>query len=140
MSTSTPESSSVPVDPELQARSRPLDFPATRRPGVYLSGDGVDVAVTSYHATGVWLCLVDREDTPAQGAAVSDAAAGPAVHERRVALYGPTFGVWHAHVPGVTAGQRYGFRAAGPWDPAAGSRFNPAKLLLDPYGRAIDQV
>ncbi|MDR0944856.1 MAG: glycogen debranching protein GlgX, partial [Bifidobacteriaceae bacterium] len=40
----------------------------------------------------------------------------------------------------VTAGQRYGFRAAGPWDPAAGSRFNPAKLLLDPYGRAIDQV
>jgi glycogen operon protein len=46
-------------------------------------------------------------------------------------------GVWTAFVPGVGAEQRYGFRAHGAWDPANGERFNPAKLLLDPYARAI---
>jgi glycogen debranching enzyme len=46
-------------------------------------------------------------------------------------------GVWQVHVPGVGAGQRYGFRVDGAWDPAAGQRFNPARLLLDPYARAI---
>ena len=46
-------------------------------------------------------------------------------------------GVWSAHVPGIGAEQRYGYRVHGPWDPAAGARFNPAKLLLDPYARAV---
>ena len=46
-------------------------------------------------------------------------------------------GVWTAHVPGVGAEQRYGYRVHGDWNPAAGTRFNPAKLLLDPYARAI---
>ncbi len=46
-------------------------------------------------------------------------------------------GVWSAHVPGVGAEQRYGYRVHGPWDPASGARFNPAKLLLDPYARAV---
>ena len=46
-------------------------------------------------------------------------------------------GVWTGFVHGVGAEQRYGFRVHGPWDPAAGARFNPAKLLLDPYARAI---
>jgi len=46
-------------------------------------------------------------------------------------------GVWSAHVPGVGPEQRYGYRVHGPWDPAAGARFNPAKLLLDPYARAV---
>ncbi len=46
-------------------------------------------------------------------------------------------GVWRVFVPGVRAGQRYGFRVHGPWNPDAGLRFNPAKLLLDPYARAI---
>ena len=45
--------------------------------------------------------------------------------------------VWTVFVPGVTVEQRYGFRVHGPWDPAAGARFNPAKLLVDPYARAI---
>lgn len=45
--------------------------------------------------------------------------------------------VWHVFVPGVGAGQAYGFRASGPYDPARGMRFNPAKLLLDPYARAV---
>ncbi len=46
-------------------------------------------------------------------------------------------GVWSAHLPGVGAEQRYGYRVHGPWDPASGARFNPAKLLLDPYARAV---
>jgi glycogen operon protein len=46
-------------------------------------------------------------------------------------------GVWSIHLPGVGAEQRYGYRVHGPWDPTAGMRFNPAKLLLDPYARAI---
>jgi glycogen debranching enzyme len=46
-------------------------------------------------------------------------------------------GVWEIHVPGVGAGQRYGFRVDGPWSPQTGQRFNPARLLLDPYARAI---
>ncbi|MFF3848986.1 glycogen debranching protein GlgX [Streptomyces sp. NPDC002328] len=46
--------------------------------------------------------------------------------------------VWHARLPGVGPGQRYGYRVHGPWDPAAGHRCNPAKLLLDPYARAVD--
>src|ERR671919_934822 len=46
-------------------------------------------------------------------------------------------GVWAVHVPGIGPEQRYGFRVHGEWDPAAGARFNPAKLLLDPYARAI---
>ncbi|MFD5266525.1 glycogen debranching protein GlgX [Streptomyces sp. NPDC058335] len=46
--------------------------------------------------------------------------------------------VWHAYLPGVGPGQRYGYRVHGPWDPAAGHRCNPAKLLLDPYARAVE--
>jgi isoamylase len=58
--------------------------------------------------------------------------------EQRVPLTERTHGVWHTHVPGIGAGQRYGYRAHGPWDPWHGHRFNPAKLLADPYARAID--
>jgi isoamylase len=58
--------------------------------------------------------------------------------ESRVRLTDRTQGVWHAHLPGVDAGARYGFRAHGPWDPWHGHRFNPAKLLVDPYARAIE--
>ena len=46
--------------------------------------------------------------------------------------------VWHGFVPGVTSGQAYGFRVSGPYDRARGQRYNPAKLLLDPYARAIN--
>ncbi|MET9903324.1 glycogen debranching protein GlgX [Streptomyces sp. NPDC006446] len=46
--------------------------------------------------------------------------------------------VWHCYLPGVGPGQRYGYRVHGPWDPAAGHRCNPAKLLLDPYATAVD--
>ena len=45
---------------------------------------------------------------------------------------------WHAYLPGVKPGQRYGYRVHGPWDPDQGHRCNPSKLLLDPYAKAID--
>ena len=95
--------------------------------GVHLAGDGVDVAVLASHATAVELCLLDPDPNSPDGWA-----------ERRVALGGPTFGVWHAHVAGVLPGQHYGFRAHGSWDPGAGTRYNPAKLLLDPYARGLE--
>ncbi|WP_420111597.1 glycogen debranching protein GlgX [Pseudactinotalea sp.] len=100
-------------------------MPAVRseRFGVHLQGDGVDVVVSAPFADRVWLCLLDEVD-------------GDLV-ERRVALMPRLHGRWHAHVPGVRAEQRYGFRVEGPWDPDHGMRHNPAKLLLDPYGRGI---
>jgi len=93
--------------------------------GVRLAGDGVDVVIPAGHTTAVEFCLIDQPHTPDQS-------------ERRVSLFGPSNGVWHAHIPGVSTGQRYGIRAYGPWDPVAGHLYNPAKLLLDPYAKAID--
>ena len=57
--------------------------------------------------------------------------------ETRHQLTERTLGIWHGELPDVPVGQLYGFRADGPWDPTHGRRFNPAKLLLDPYARAI---
>ncbi len=93
---------------------------------MHLAGDGVDVAVLASHASAVELCLLDPDPNAADGWS-----------ERRVSLGGPTYGVWHAHVPGVLPGQHYGFRAHGSWDPGAGTRYNPAKLLVDPYARGL---
>nr|WP_322974494.1 glycogen debranching protein GlgX [Actinacidiphila epipremni] len=58
--------------------------------------------------------------------------------ETRAPLAELTHEVWHGFVPGVLPGQRYGFRVGGRWDPWTGARWNPAKLLLDPYARAVD--
>ena len=58
--------------------------------------------------------------------------------ERRVELPEVDAFVWHAYLPGIEPGQRYGFRVHGPYDPARGLRCNPHKLLLDPYAKAID--
>src|SRR5688500_17504839 len=57
--------------------------------------------------------------------------------EARVQLTEYDAGVWHGFVPDVGPGQAYGYRMSGPWDPRRGLRYNPAKLLLDPYARAI---
>ena len=59
------------------------------------------------------------------------------VVETRHRLTEHTLGIWHGAIPGVPVGQRYGYRAEGPWEPAWGLRFNPAKLLLDPYALAV---
>ena len=99
----------------------PLRVP--RRPGVHVTDSGVDVVVLAPHATAVELCLLDGPlDTPT---------------ERRVPLSGPHLGAWSASVAGVRPGQRYGFRAHGAWDPTHGMRYNPAKLLVDPYARGL---
>jgi len=84
---------------------------------------GVSVAVFASHATAVEFCLFD------------DAGA-----ETRIALNGPSQGNWHGFVEGIFPGQRYGFRAAGPWAPKRGHRYNKAKLLIDPYGRGLDGI
>ena len=93
---------------------RPYPLGATPGP------DGTNFAVSSGIADGVTLCLFD--------------AAGK---ERQIPLTEQDAGIWHGFVPGVGAGQRYGYRVSGPYQPAQGLRCNPHKLLLDPYARAI---
>ena len=72
-----------------------------------------------------------------RGEAVDLCLLGEDGGERRVRLARRNDDIWHGHVEGVRPGQRYGFRVHGPWDPGHGHRFNPAKLLVDPYARAI---
>ncbi|HET7304954.1 MAG TPA: glycogen debranching protein GlgX [Segeticoccus sp.] len=93
--------------------------------GATLTGAGADFAVYAGHAEAVELCLFDG----------GDPGAAP---ERRLPMPQRAHGTWFTHVPGVTEGQRYAFRAHGAWDPNRGLRHNPSKLLLDPYGRAVD--
>ena len=83
--------------------------------------DGVNFAVFSENATKVELCLFDD----AHGV------------EERIPMRAGTAHVWHLYVAGATPGQRYGFRAHGPYDVARGHRFNPNKVLVDPYARAL---
>ena len=78
--------------------------------------EATNFAVSAPEATAVWVCLFDEDGT-----------------ETRHQLTEHTLGVWNGQVPGVHVGQRYGFRAEGPWDPRHGRRYNPHKLLLDPY-------
>ena len=103
----------------------PLTRDLAPRPGVTLVDGGADVAVYAGHADAVELCLFDPGDR-----------AGTS--ERRVPLLERAHGWWFGFVPGVHAGQRYGFRAHGAWSPDQGLRHNPAKLLLDPYAKALD--
>jgi glycogen operon protein len=91
-----------------------------QRLGATWSEASTNFAIWSPGATSMWVCLFDDDGV-----------------ETRHQLTEHTLGVWHGAVPGVPVGQRYGFRADGPWDPAHGRRFNPEKLLLDPYARAI---
>ena len=94
--------------------------------GATVLGDGVNFSVFSREASRVDLLLFDD---PA------------AAHPARVIELDPrshrTYHYWHVFVPGIRPGQVYAYRAAGPFDPARGLRFDPAKMLLDPYGRAV---
>ena len=99
-----------------EGRSSPL--------GATLSLGGANFSVYSKHATAVELLLFD---------CVDDAA--PARVIRIDASTNRTYHYWHVFVPGVRAGQIYGYRAEGPYDPSSGMRFDGAKVLLDPYGR-----
>ncbi len=91
--------------------------------GAMWDGEGTNFAIFSEHATAVELCLFDRPD-----------AGGDT---ERIALRERTDQIWHAYLPDVRPGQLYGYRVHGPWAPEEGHRCNPAKLLLDPYARAI---
>jgi isoamylase len=101
----------VPQDTLLASRPRP---------GAHPDHTGVTFALFSSVAGAVEVCLFDDSGRESR-------------HELRV----QEGSVWAAHVAGVLPGQRYGFRVHGPWDPSRGLRCNPAKLLLDPYARAI---
>ena len=89
--------------------------------GAHWDGEGTNVALFSQGAHGVEVCLFDESGA-----------------ESRVALEESTYHVWHGFLPQVGPGQRYGFRVHGPFEPARGQRFNPNKLLVDPYARAIE--
>ena len=95
-------------------------FPLGATPSEQAGVAGTNFAIASSVADSVTLCLFD------------DAGA-----ETQIPLRDNDVDVWHAFVPGVGPGQAYGYRVAGPWDPARGLRCNPAKLLLDPYAKAI---
>ena len=90
--------------------------------GATWDGTGVNFALYSEHATKVELCLYDGRIRR---------------ESERIQLPEQTAFVWHGYVPGLQPGQLYGYRVHGPWEPARGLRFNPAKLLIDPYARAI---
>jgi len=87
---------------------------------------GVNFSAFSKHATGVTVLFFDHvsDSTPARVIPMD-----PAISR--------TYHYWHVFVPGTVAGQLYGYRVDGPWDPDRGMRFDLAKLLLDPYGRAV---
>jgi isoamylase len=89
--------------------------------GATWDGTGTNFSLFSEHATRVELCLFDAED-----------------RETRIDLTERTAFNWHGYLPEVGPGQRYAFRVDGPWDPGAGHRFNPHKLLIDPYAKAIE--
>ncbi len=97
-------------------------WPGTPYPlGATYDGAGTNFSVFSEVADAVELCLIgdDRSET-------------------RINLDEVDGFVWHAYLPTITPGQHYGFRVYGPWNPEAGQRCDPSKLLLDPYGKSFD--
>ncbi|HVE13849.1 MAG TPA: glycogen debranching protein GlgX [Elusimicrobiota bacterium] len=91
--------------------------------GATWDGKGVNFALCSENATAVELCLFESPEARKES--------------QRIALPERTDRVWHGYLPDVLPGQLYGYRVRGPYEPAAGHRFNPNKVLLDPYARAI---
>ncbi len=98
----------------LPGRSYPL--------GATWDGTGVNFALYSENASRVELCLYDSRSKR---------------ESERIQVREQTAFVWHCYLPGMQPGQLYGYRVHGPWEPLRGLRFNPAKLLIDPYARAI---
>jgi glycogen operon protein len=92
--------------------------------GAKWDGAGVNFSLFSENATAVELCLFDDRDRK--------------LEINRIAITEHTDGCWHVYLQGAKPGLRYGYRVHGPYDPQNGHRFNPAKLLVDPYARSID--
>jgi glycogen operon protein len=91
--------------------------------GATYDGRGINFALFSDNAHGVELCLFDANDK-----------------EQRIKLDERTHNHWHIYIPGLLPGQRYGYRVYGPYEPENGHRFNPNKLLIDPYAKALDGI
>jgi isoamylase len=102
-------------------------WPGTPYPlGATWDGAGTNFALFSEVAEQVELCLFDGDDANGDS------------RETRIAITEVDGLVWHCYLPGVEPGQRYGYRVHGPYQPERGHRCNPAKLLLDPYGKALE--
>lgn len=101
--------------------------PGTPYPlGSTWNGHGVNFAIFSDNAEKIELCLFDSMDSKTESI--------------RIELHEKDDNVWHASVEGLWPGQLYGYRVYGPYDPVRGMRFNPNKVLLDPYAKAIGRV
>src|SRR5580698_3609693 len=100
-------------------------LPGTPYPlGATATTKGTNFAVYSEHATGVSVCLFDDHG----------------IETDQIELHERTAYIWHGLIKNIAPGQLYGYRVAGPWEPEKGHRFNPSKLLVDPYAKAIAGV
>ncbi len=91
--------------------------------GATWDGEGVNFALFSENATAVELCLFEGPDS--------------AKESHRIPVEERTDQIWHVYLPGLWPSQHYGYRVQGPYDPEAGHRFNPNKLLIDPYAKSV---
>ena len=131
------------------------------RPGLYFTDDGgADAVVRSETADQLWLCVLEPIDQPSafynnsirlfetpgiplnqkikEFPVCSRVIESLGVRETLFRMSGPNYGLWYVHLPKAWDGMRYGYRVDGAWDPRHGVRFNPNKLLLDPYGKGVD--
>ena len=106
------------LEENTKGRSSPL--------GASVSADGANFSIYSKHATRLDLLFFDGADDTCPSRVIP---IDPATNR--------TYHYWHVFVPGVKAGQTYGYRASGAFDPSSGMRFDDRKLLLDPYGLAV---
>ena len=107
----------------MRAKASSAVWPGYAYPlGATWDGEGVNFALFSEHADKVELCLFDRRGRR---------------ETARIDIRWKTDQVWHCYLPEARPGQLYGYRVHGPYDPLIGHRFNPNKLLLDPYARDI---
>lgn len=94
--------------------------------GASWDGNGVNFALYSENAKEVELCLFNKDR--------------PDKENQRVSVKERTHDVWHVYIPGIKPGQLYGYRVHGPYEPENGHRFNPNKLIIDPYAKAISET
>lgn len=104
--------------------ANPVAYPGDSFPlGATWDGDGVNFALYAEHATGVDLCLFSCPEEE--------------VESVKIRLKERTHHIWHVYLPGLKPGQLYGYRVYGPFEPQNGYRFNPHKLVIDPYAKAL---
>jgi glycogen operon protein len=116
---------SAPVEPN--GHSAPAIYVSNPYPlGPTVTSEGTNFSVFSANATGMEIVFFDHADSPQP---TRNVRLDPILH--RTAHY------WHIFVPGIRAGQLYGYRADGPGDPASGNRFDRHKILIDPYGKSV---